>query len=185
MRWERLFDDLEARFDALGEADLRAELAERERIAAGGVTLAARLAGARGEFLRIRLISGAQQTGRLGRVGPDWLLLEPAAGQQLLIASSAVTVVEGLDRRTGPAPSGLAMKLDLRYMVRGLARDRTPVSLILAGGVELTGTFDRIGQDFVELAQHAPWEPRRTAAVRSVATVPLSALVAVRAVPLG
>ncbi len=50
---------------------------------------------------------------------------------------------------------------------------------------ELTGTIDRVGADFLELAVHAAWEPRRAGSVRSVALVPLSAIVLVRALPLG
>lgn len=187
MRWEQLFDDLEAQFEAFADAELQAELADRERVAVGAVRLIARLAGAVGDHVRIRAVSGAVQVGRLQRVGPDWLLLEPSPGQQLLLPAAVVTVIEGLGRQTGSAPAGLALRLDFRHMIRGLARDRSPVAVTLVGegGVELTGTFDRVGADFAELAQHAPWEPRRASAVRSVATVPLTAMASVRAMPLG
>jgi len=50
---------------------------------------------------------------------------------------------------------------------------------------EVIGTIDRVGADFIEVAVHAAWEPRRAAAVRSVALVPLDAIVLVRAMPLG
>lgn len=187
MRWEHLFDDLEAQFDALADAELRAELADRERVAVGAVTLTARLAGAVGEYIRIRTVSGVVQSGRLQRVGPDWLLLEPSVDQQILVNARVLTVIEGLDRRTGTAPTGVALRLDLRHMIRGLARDRSPVTVTLVGegAVEVTGTFDRVGADFAELAQHAAWEPRRAAAVRSVATVPFAAVVSIRSIPLG
>jgi len=53
------------------------------------------------------------------------------------------------------------------------------------GSAEVIGTIDRVGADFIEVAVHAAWEPRRAAAVRSVALVPLDAIVLVRAMPLG
>lgn len=111
MRWEQLFDDLEAQFDAFADAELQAELADRQRVAVGAVRLTARLAGALGEYVRIRTVSGVVQAGRLHRVGPDWLLLEPSPGQHLLVNGSRVTVIEGLDRRTGTAPTGVALRL--------------------------------------------------------------------------
>ena len=42
-----------------------------------------------------------------------------------------------------------------------------------------------VGADFLELAVHAPWEPRRAGSVRSVVAVPLVGVVLVRALPLG
>ncbi len=82
--------------------------------------------------------------------------------------------------------------MNLRHALRGLARDRSPIALVVSGGVgepaalytEVTGTIDRIGADFLEMALHAPWEPRRTASVRSIVLVPLEAIVLVRALPL-
>jgi hypothetical protein len=54
-----------------------------------------------------------------------------------------------------------------------------------AGPGEIIGTIDRVGADFIEVAVHAAWEPRRASAVRLVALVPLTAIVLVRALPLG
>jgi hypothetical protein len=61
-----------------------------------------------------------------------------------------------------------------------LARDRTPVAVVLTSGDVLTGTIDRVGEDFVELAEHPVDEPRRAGSVRAVRLLPLSALAAVR-----
>ena len=193
MRWEQLFGDLEAQFDDLADADLMAELADRERVAVGSVTVAERIGGAAGRTIRVRTTAGVAVTGELRRVGSDWLLLQEAPGREVVVAASAVTVVEGLSSTSGPPMRGVDRRLDLRYALRGLARDRSPVALVVPGGVgevpqphtEITGTLDRVGLDFVEVALHAPWEPRRAASVRAVVLVPLHAVVLVRALPLG
>lgn len=193
MRWEQLFSDLEARFDDLADAEVMAELADRQRVAAGAISMVERIGGVAGQSIRVRTTAGIAVTGTLLRVGPDWLLLLEGPGREALVALAATTVVEGLSSTTGPAVKGVGLRLDLRHALRGLARDRAPVAVVVCGGVgepispytEITGTIDRLGADFLELALHAPWEPRRAANVRSVVLVPVSAVVLVRALPLG
>jgi hypothetical protein len=206
MRWDQLFADLEARFAELADADAVAELADRERLAVGAVRATQRLSGSIGRPLRLQISGGSSIGGVLETVGPDWLLLTEAQGRDCLVTLDAITAVFGLTTSTGPEIGGVALRLDLRKALRGLARDRSPVAIALtgwsaagtgsavagssgsygaAGSSEITGTIDRVGADFVEIAVHAAWEPRRAAAVRSVALVPLSAVVLVRSLPLG
>jgi hypothetical protein len=213
MRWDRLFADLEARFDEISGAEAAAELADRQRVAFGAVWATQRLAGSLDQPIRVRLAGGASIGGVLRTVGPDWLLLVESPSRECVVALSAVTAVEGLTAATAPEVTGLALRLDLRRALRGLARDRSPVAVGLTGwlgglagtspssaaagigsasigsasigSAEVIGTIDRVGADFVEVAVHAAWEPRRAAAVRSVALVPLDAIVLVRAMPLG
>lgn len=192
MRWEQLFGDLAARFDDLADADLMAEMADRQRVAAGTISMVERIAGALGRPIRLRTVAGITVTGTLRRVGPDWLLLQEGPGREVVLALRATTIVEGLSAATGVAMTGVERRLNLRHALRGLARDRSPIALVVSGGVgepaalytEVTGTIDRIGADFLEMALHAPWEPRRTASVRSIVLVPLEAIVLVRALPL-
>lgn len=193
MRWEQLFNDLDAQFDDLADAQMMAELADRERVAVGSVTMGQRIAGAVGRPIRVRTAVGLAVTGSLRKVGPDWLLLQEGIGREALLATAALTQVEGLSTSSAAPLGGVDLRLDLRFVLRGLARDRAPVAVVVRGGggdptglyTESTGTIDRIGADFLELAVHAPWEPRRAASVRSVVLVPLVAVVLVRALPLG
>jgi hypothetical protein len=61
-----------------------------------------------------------------------------------------------------------------------LARDRAGVSVVLRDASTLSGTLDRVGADHVDVAEHAPGEARRAAAVRQVRVVPLMALALLR-----
>jgi len=203
MRWDRLFADLEARFDEIGAAEAAAELADRQRVAIGAVRATQRLAGSVDQPIRVRLAGGASVGGVLRTVGPDWLLLVEGRARECIVALSAVTAIEGLTAATAPEMTGLALRLDLRRALRGLSRDRSPVAVGLTGwlgglagtasagvpaetgSAEVIGTIDRVGADFIEIAVHAAWEPRRAGTVRSVALVPLDAVVLVRAMPLG
>lgn len=199
MRWDRLFADLEARFDEMEAAQAAAELADRERVAAGAVLMTQRLGGAIDQPIRLQVTGAARVTGTLRSVGPDWLLVEEGVGRDCIVALAAINSVEGLRAATGPVLDGLALRLDLRRALRGVARDRSPVTIAVTGtggavsdagsfgvsGPEISGTIDRVGADFVEVAVHAAWEPRRAGSVRSVALVPLTAIVLVRALPLG
>lgn len=190
MRWEQLFADLGAHFADLADAEEMAELADRQRHAAGALTTVQRFAGAIGAEVRIRTRAGRFHRGLLREVGPDWVLLGAQATGEVLVALGAVTAVFGLTSATGPGLSAVAARFDLRLALRGIARDRAPVVIGVSGGpdaagTELSGTLDRIGADFVELAEHAVWEPRRASAVRSVVLIPLAAIDSVRTMPAG
>ncbi|MFI5955265.1 hypothetical protein [Cryptosporangium sp. NPDC051539] len=174
-RWEFLFADAEAQFAALRRDEMTAEAADRARREFAFVELADRLRGAVGERLEVWLET-EPVTGVLERVGPDWIALAP----EVLVPLAGVVAVTGLSSRTFAGEVGaVEARTDLRFLLRRLARDRTSVRLALRGGKSLSGTVDRVGRDFLELAEHAGSEPRRTKAVRAVRTVPLAALMAV------
>ena len=188
MRWEQLFADLEAqaaRHEAAAEV---AEAASRSRAEHGQVRLADRLRGALGQQLSLSCRGVGELAGRLLDVGGDWLLLADQQGREVLVAAGAVAAVAGLGAGTAPSsPEGaVARRLDLRRAVRGLARDRAAVTVLLIDGSTLVGTVDRVGADSLELAEHPLDQPRRRGAVTSVRAVPLPAVVAVRtALPSG
>lgn len=184
MRWEQLFADLDSQFSAWADAEDRAELADRQRHAAGTITITQRLCGAIGTEIRVRTRAGRLLTGIVREVGPDWLLLAATAGE-MVIPTSAVAAVTGLVHATGGPLSAVAERFALRLVLRGIARDRSPVALGVMGDTELYGTIDRVGADFIELAEHATWEARRAGAVRAVTLIPLAAIDSVRAIPAG
>lgn len=182
MRWEALFADLDAQAGALEQAERAAEVEERTRAELGAITLVDRLRGALGLPLALRAVGGLALSGRLRRVGPDWLLLDEGDGREAVAVLAGLLAVNGLGRTSAvPGTMGvLTAKLGLRHVLRGIGRDRSTVRLHLVDGAVLGATIDRVGADFVEVAVHPVGEARRRGAVREVALVPLSAVVAVR-----
>ena len=181
-RWEALFADLSAELDAAAAADLTAEVADRVRRERGQLRLVDRFRAAVDRLVRIQVRGAGTVVGRVAEVGPDFLLVREEFGRRTVLPLVAVLSVTGLGAGTSPPlpANSLDARLDLRHALRRLVRDRAAVSVTLLDGSVLTGTLDQVGADFVELAQHGADEPRRRAAVRSVATVALRAVAAVR-----
>src|SRR6476660_6099916 len=98
MRWQQLFADLQAQFEAEEAAAERAESASRARAEIGSVTLAQRLGGALGSPVSLRCGAAGSVAGVLADVGVDWLLLEDDRGRSSLVATAAVRAVSGLGR---------------------------------------------------------------------------------------
>ncbi|MCV2488624.1 hypothetical protein OF117_04550 [Geodermatophilus sp. YIM 151500] len=181
MRWRQLFDDLEAQWEAVEVAAERGQTASRTRAEHGTVRLADRVAGALGEHVSLRCRGAGVVAGVLTDTGPGWVLVEDGRGRETLVATAAVRSITDPVRRTAPAgdPGPVRRHLDLRWAARVLARNRSPVRLVLDDGAVLDGTVDRVGADFLELAEHPPDEPRRARAVRAVHAVALDAVAAV------
>ncbi|WP_166531951.1 hypothetical protein [Blastococcus xanthinilyticus] len=182
MRWQQLFADLQAQFDAAEEAEAQAEWASRARAEMGAVRFADRLGGSTGERVTVTCRGAGPVTGVLVDLGVDWLLLGDERGRDQLVALAAVRSAAGLGRWTAPVQEEgpVRARLDLRRALRGLARDRSPVQVVLDDGSVLTGTIDRVGADYLEVAEHPADEPRRSGAVRQVSAVVIGAVAVVR-----
>ncbi|RKT78532.1 hypothetical protein DFJ68_1979 [Terracoccus luteus] len=185
MRWERLFDDLEAQLELDERREQEAEVADRTRRERAQVDLQARLLANVGVTVSLRLPAPPGSTGpevvtgTVGDVGPDWLTLEVARDRSLLVALGAVRAVTGL--RDGAAPASVvARRLGLGAALRAVSRDRAAVAVTDVDGVVTTGTIDVVGADHLELAVHAHDEPRRSANLVARTLVPLAAIVSVR-----
>lgn len=185
MRWEELFADLESQADAAEAAELAAEVAERTRREVGRLRLVDRLRAAVGAAVVLRLRGAGVLTGAVVDVGADWVLLEEPDGRGALVPLREVLALSGVGARSDlPGSEGeVEQRLDLRYALRRLVRDRAAVEVVLLDGTAVAGTLDRVAADHVDLAQHPPEEARRARAVQQVLLVPLSALALVRVEP--
>ena len=178
MRWERLFADLEAQYDAAAQAELAAEVADRSRRELATIRLTDRVRTTVGE-VQVGVTGCEPIHATITACGPDWLLAAEGVAE-VLVPLRAVSWVRGLSTVADPATSSVAARLDLGYALRGIARDRAEVTVVLCSGERLTGTVDRVGADFVDLAEHPLGEPRRPGAVRSARTISFDALAALR-----
>lgn len=179
MRWERLFDDLEAQLTRDESRGQEAEIADRTRRERAAVDLHSRLLanlGTRGVSVRV---PGRVLTGGLVDVGPDWLLLETRPDRPDLVALGAVRAVSGL-MAGAHAPSVVAKRFALGAALRAVSRDRATIEVTDLDGRLMTGTIDVVGADHLELAEHASDAPRRTENVVGVHLIPFAALVTVR-----
>lgn len=178
VRWERLFADLEAQFAAARAAEFAGEVADRSRREMALVTLADRVRSAPGE-VQLGLAAGEVARGAVVGCGPDWVLLADGTAETL-VPLAAVTWLRGLSGAADAPTSAVLARLGLGHALRGLGRDRAEVTVLATTGERFTGTIDRVGADFVDLAEHPAGEPRRPGAVRSIRTIPFASLAALR-----
>ncbi len=167
MRWESLFADLGGQLDAAERLELDDEVAERVRGETGTLRLVDRLRAAVGRTVAVRLRGEARLEGAVTTVGAEWFTLRETGGREVLVALGAVLAVSGVGSAAAvPGSEGpVTARLGLRYALRRLARDRAVVAVRLVDGSAVTGTLDRVGADFVEIAEHALDVPRREGAV--------------------
>lgn len=198
MRWQNLFDDLESQLASELGADEVDLLAEEERLRLGRLTLRDRLravhggaaAGGASEPVALGLRGDARVALRIAALGRDWVAGETDAGplRSAIVPLAAIATLEPAggqlagSLRVDPAPeppTALSARLGLAFVLRDLCRRRAAVELVVAGE-RRHGTIDRVGRDHLDLAEHPPGEPRRTAAVSRIRIVAFAALDLVR-----
>lgn len=150
VRWEDLFDDLEAEIAAGARAELTDRAAELARADAAGVGLVERLRGRVGGPVRLTLADGSTVAGRVVDVAERWSALADGARQHL-VPHAAVAWVEGATGPAGPAATGVVeRRLGLAHALRAISRDRSRVQVRTAAGT-LAGVVVRVGRDYVDL----------------------------------
>src|SRR6266545_7312566 len=146
MRWHSLFADLDGQLAAAGIAQRAAEVDDRARAEVGRIRLVDRLRPAVGQLVRVRCRGGVTITGALTGVGSEWLLLDEGGNREALVVTAMVISVSGLGRLSAvPGSEGVVeSRLGLCHALRGIVRDRSAASVILADATTADGTIDRV-----------------------------------------
>jgi hypothetical protein len=180
----RVFDDLEAEF----EAGLRRE-AEQETTAAvraelGSTVLWEQLARRAGSQA-VAFAGPRTFRGRVAASYPEFLVVHAADGAEHLIrygpAVSFALPAEPPVLRPTPGPA--VRRYTFALALRELARRREPVKVALVDGTGVDGTIEAVGSDYLEVAEHDPGEARRRAAVRARRFVGFAAVAAISLPP--
>ena len=184
MRWDALFEDMEAQLAARQRLELEAEIAERALVDSAGVQLADRLRGSLGLSIRVHLSSGRAFEGVLTHAGSEALVLDEPQ-HQVLIPYAAAAHYGGLSRVAVSEPSIVRRRLGLGSALRGLARNRARVTIFASHGradAGLHGIIDTVGRDFLDLAVTRDGGERPPANARQVIAIPFGALAGIRSV---
>ncbi|NUS74258.1 MAG: hypothetical protein HOQ05_12750 [Corynebacteriales bacterium] len=175
-RFSDLFADLSHELDEHERAQQRAEVSDRTRREHAAVAFLDRLRGAVGQVVELR-ITQETLTGELVEVGADWIELR-ARLRTCWLPVSEIVAIGGMSTPTvAPGSVGaVEQRWTFAFALRRLVRDRAVLTVRARGGQSYTGTLDRVGSDFVELAEHAADVSRRARAVRAVRAIPMWAI---------
>jgi hypothetical protein len=178
VRWEQLFEDLESQLEAAERADFDAEVSDRTRRELALVRLADRLRHSAGRPLDLGVAGVGTLRGTVLRVGPGWLLLDDGSGHELLVLEPAILTLRGLPVASSAAAEVLAVAARIRIgqLLRGIARDRSAVVVVLRDGSRFHATIDRVGADFIDLVEHPDGEIRRPDRQADARTVSVAAI---------
>jgi len=109
MRWDRLFDDLQAQLDADGQRELHLEVSDRTRRERAQVGLHERFVAHAGLPVTLRLAAEVLVSGTVADTGSDWVLVHERGDRGSLVPFSAIVAVTGLGARVAraePRPVG-------------------------------------------------------------------------------
>lgn len=181
MRWDDLFADLERQWDALAAGERVAEIADRTRAEFAQVSLVDRLRGSEGRPVRIVSRCGQIVSGDLSRVGADFVLLT-LPRHECVMPVAAIGSVAGLGAEAVSAEvvGPVSSRLGLGSVLRRIAADRSSVTVLGPDGQSRSGTLQRVGSDFLELAEHPLDEGLRPEHLRRPTLVPFAAVVLLR-----
>jgi len=181
MRWDRLFDDLQAQLDADGQRELDLEVSDRTRRERAQVGLHERFIAQQGLGVELRLAASVLLSGTVADAGSDWLLVQDSGERGSLVPFGAIVSVKGLGARAAVGPSlATAKRFGLGYALRGLSRNRSVVSLTDISGSVTTGTIDAVGADALDLSEHPSDVARRRENIVARRVIPFTAIVVVR-----
>jgi hypothetical protein len=132
----------------------------------------------------MEVVTGDTVSFRPRTIGRDWVAGDLPGDTQGVLPLAAIAALlptaAQLAASLHPVPqAALTDRLGLPFVLRDLARRRRGVEVVTRRGV-LTGTFDRVGRDSVDLATHPADDWRRSGAVAAIRVLALAEVVLVR-----
>ncbi|MGC5167075.1 hypothetical protein [Luteimicrobium sp. DT211] len=164
MRWDDLFEDMEAQLAAMTRSELDARVEDLTRAEHAGVALASRLRASGGTAVTVALDDGTLVRGRVASAAEQWFELEEGVRRHL-VPLQAVSWVQGVGSLAAPGPGVVERRLGLSSALRALARDRVRVLALTRAGA-VAGRIARVGKDYLELDDAGP-DGARTVGVGS------------------
>jgi hypothetical protein len=156
MGWEEsmfdVFDDLEQQAAGLHLIERDAEVADRTAAEYSRISLGERLHASLGLELRVRLVGGHLVSGRLARVGEDWLLLVGRSSEWIVRYAGLVAVTGLSPRADSPETWSVVDRLTVRAVLRHLSGVNEPCLVHFADDRQAEGRVGRVGRDFFELS---------------------------------
>jgi hypothetical protein len=155
MGWEEsmfaVLDDLEQQAAGLHLVERDAEVADLTVAEYSRISLGARLHASLGLQLRVRLVGGRQLSGRLARVGKDWILLVDQSGEWI-VRSAGIATLAGLSARADSEETWSVLdRLTLRAVLRRLSIVSEACQVHFVDDQQVAGRVGRVGRDFFEL----------------------------------
>jgi hypothetical protein len=177
MRWDSLFDDLEAQLNEQSQAQLREEIAENIRIERATAELLPTLVRFSGHEIALRLSGGTELRAKLGPCAADYICLETEHSQWVIRCSA----IQALALPPGKVPiadqHGAGRSVKFSSVLRGLLRDRARCQIFSRDGISLAeGTLAQVAKDFLMILVHPRDEYARSQQVSTQLLIPLEAI---------
>lgn len=149
MRWDVIFADLAAQFEAEQRQEIHADAADLAEGEVGTIALTDRLRAAVGRDVTIQVRTGENLLGRIVEAQVHWIVLAEDH-RRFLIPTACVATVRGL-RGAAPPASPVLAKLRTTHALRAIAREATDVYVHHVAG-SLSGRIARVGTDYIDVA---------------------------------
>lgn len=156
MRWDDLFDDLEADLDSMHRSERDAQIADATRVRSGQIRWVELCRGGR---VGLRVAGVGMLHGTVDTVTGAWLLLHGGAGVDWVVGLEAVLGVVDPPTTAARAAGGeVAARMTWLHAWSALSRDRDHVHVVRTDGSTVSGVPGRVGKDFVELGgEYVPY----------------------------
>ena len=148
MSWDKLFDDLQAQFEAVVRQDESVEVPHLAEAEAAGIVVADRIRACAGQELTVRMRDGSTRVGKVQEATRSWVRLADGA-RSSVIPLTAVVAAWPL-RGSAPEPGRIEARVTLGHALRALAQQRVAVFVHTEAG-DHRGVVVQVGADHLDL----------------------------------